>query len=925
MSAKRFSSFESLEERRLFAVSAVFAASTGILNVMGDANPNQIVISRDAAGKLLVNGGAVTITGGTSTVANTSLIQVFGQGENDGISLSEVNGALPKANLFGGAGSDTLTGGSGADQLFGQGGSDVLLGKGDADFLFGGDGNDVLTAGTGDDSAFGEAGNDRMIWNPGEGTDLNEGGDGIDTIEVNGGNGAEVFTATPNGTRVRFDRVSPAPFSLDIGTSENLVLNANGGDDTFTGANGLAPLIALVVDGGAGNDTITGGDGADTLLGGDSNDLITPGRGSDLALAGAGEDTLVWNPGDGSDTFEGQDGTDTMQFNGSNVSEKIDLSNNGGRLRFTRDVAAIVMDVNDVEIVNFVALGGADQIAVNNLANTDVTQFNVNLESTPGSATGDGSADSVIVTGTNNPDAIDIVGAGLSYSVVGLSTLVNVTGSEGANDSLTVNALGGADTISAGTLPAGVVKLTIDGGNAGDIINGSQGDDLLIGGLGSDLITGNRGNDTALMGDDNDTFVWNPGDGSDIVEGQAGFDTMLFNGSNIGESFDVSANASRLRFARDVGGIVMDTNGLEQINLNALGGADTITVNDLTGTGLTNLSLNLSGIPGGNTGDGAIDNVIVNATNGADIVTIATMLAGGVKIGGLAALIKISGTESTDNLTVNALGSDDTVNASSLTADVMNLTENGGAGLDTLTGSQGNDLITGGQGNDVILMGAGDDTFVWNPGDGSDVVEGQAGADTLLFNGANVSENIEMSSNGGRFRLTRDVAAITMDVDDVETVTLNTLGGSDKVTVNDLTGTDVTTLNINLAATGGAGDGLIDQVILNATNGDDVILVSGDATTATVIGLFSKVNITGAETQDSLVVSALAGDDVVDASGLSASAIAFTADGGIDDDILIGGAGNDTLLGNDGDDVLIGGPGPDALDGGTGNNILLQD
>ena len=31
----------------------------------------------------------------------------------------------------------------------------------------------------------------------------------------------------------------------------------------------------------------------------------------------------------------------------------------------------------------------------------------------------------------------------------------------------------------------------------------------------------------------------------------------------------------------------MDLNGVEHINFNALGGADTITVNDLTGTGVT--------------------------------------------------------------------------------------------------------------------------------------------------------------------------------------------------------------------------------------------------------------------------------------------------------------------------------------------------
>src|SRR5207244_4256394 len=125
----------------------------------------------------------------------------------------------------------------------------------------------------------------------------------------NGGNGAETYTVVPNGARVRFDRVAPAPFFLDIGTTENLVVNLNGGDDTFTAGNGLATLIQLTVDGGTGNDTITGGDGNDKLLGGDGNDVINGGRGSDAALLGTGDDTFVWNPGDGSDVVEGQAGT----------------------------------------------------------------------------------------------------------------------------------------------------------------------------------------------------------------------------------------------------------------------------------------------------------------------------------------------------------------------------------------------------------------------------------------------------------------------------------------------------------------------------------------------------------------------------------------------------------------------------------------
>src|SRR5215213_2243877 len=401
------------------AVTGSFGS--GIVSVFGDALNNNLTVSRNAAGTILVNGGAVSVTGGSPTVANTSLIQVFGQGGDDTITLNESNGALPNANLFGGAGNDIMTGGSGDDMLFGQSGNDTLLGKGGADFLFGGAGDDVLTGGDGDDQVFGEAGNDRMIWNPGDDTDLFEGGDGIDTAEVNGGNGAEVFTVTANGTRVRFDRVTPAPFSLDIGTTENLVVNMNGGDDTFTAGNGLSSLIALTVDGGAGNDTITGGDGADVLFGGDGDDLVTGGRGNDTALLGTGDDTFVWNPGDGSDTVEGQDGADTLLFNGANIAEHIDISANGGHARFTRDVAAITMDINDVETVAFHALGGADTITVRNLSGTDVTRVEIDLGASLGG--GDGQADSVAVNGTSAGDSIQVLGAGTSVSVTGLPAL----------------------------------------------------------------------------------------------------------------------------------------------------------------------------------------------------------------------------------------------------------------------------------------------------------------------------------------------------------------------------------------------------------------------------------------------------------------------------------------------------------------------
>jgi Ca2+-binding RTX toxin-like protein len=474
------------------ATTATFNAGT--LSVSGDSLNNTITISRDAAGKILVNGGAVTVAGGSPTVANTAVIQAFGLGGQDVITLSELNGALPRANLFGGADNDTLVGGSGGDQLFGQAGNDTQLGRGGADLLFGGTENDTLTGGDGDDQAFGQSGNDRMVWNPGDDTDLNEGGTDTDTVEVNGGNGAEQFTTTANGSRVRFDRVTPAPFAIDIGTSEKLVLNANGGDDSFSATGNLAALIAITVDGGAGNDSLRGGNGADLLLGGDGTDFADGNQGNDSALLGAGDDTFQWDPGDGSDVVEGQAGIDGMLFNGSNAAENMDVSANGSRVRFTRDVAAITMDLNDVESIVAKTFGGTDNVVVNDLSGTDVVDVEAGLAAIGGGD--DAQPDNVTANATNGDDVVSVLGAGPNASVGGLPARVTVSGAIAGSDRLTVNTLAGDDVADATGLAANSALLTLDGGDGDDVLLGGDGNDTLLGGAGDDVLIGGPGTDT---------------------------------------------------------------------------------------------------------------------------------------------------------------------------------------------------------------------------------------------------------------------------------------------------------------------------------------------------------------------------------------------------------------------------------------------
>jgi Ca2+-binding RTX toxin-like protein len=482
------------------AVTGTFG--NGTLTVTGDSLDNNITVSRNAAGQILINGGAVNVVGGTPTVANTSVIKVFALGGNDVITISEVNGALPRADLFGAAGNDVLTGGSGNDQLFGESGNDTLLGKGGFDFLFGGNDNDTLTGGDADDQVFGQGGNDRMIWNPGDDTDLNEGASGTDTVEVNGGGGAEQFTTTANGTRVRFDRLNPAPFSIDIGTSENLVLNANGGDDTFSATGNLAALIKITVDGGTGNDQLLGSNGIDVLLGGDGNDFVDGQQANDVAFLGAGDDTFQWDPGDGSDIVEGQDGTDNMLFNGSAGNERMEVSANGGRVRFTRDLANIVMDLDNVETIDAKALGGTDLVTVNDLSGTDLRTVKPDLAA-PGGGN-DLAADNVVVNATNGDDVVTVAGSGTSVDVLGLAARVAISGAIANSDRLTVNALAGDDVVDATGLAANSALLTANGGEDDDVLLGGDGNDTLLGGAGDDVLIGGLGTDVldGAPGDD---------------------------------------------------------------------------------------------------------------------------------------------------------------------------------------------------------------------------------------------------------------------------------------------------------------------------------------------------------------------------------------------------------------------------------------
>ena len=497
------------------------------------------------------------------------------------------------------------------------------------------------------------------------------------TLQVTG-NGASdklslrLQSGVPTVLEVDVGDNGTADASFDRSLFTAISVSAGGGNDRvrIDQVNGAFTDEAVTIDGGPGNDTLLGGDGADVFFGGPGDDFVDGNRGDDTAFLGEDDDTFHWDPGDANDTIEGQDGLDTLDFNGANIAERIDISANGGRVRFSRDIANVTMDLNDVEGIVFHAFGGVDMVTVNDLAGTDVEKVDADLAAQAGG--GDAAADSVVVNGTLGPDAAAVSLVDGKPVVSGLPATVTVSGGEAANDTLQLNGesgndvvtvhggitglaslgvdggadldsthvdgtkaadtiqvvpngtlaavlgpsasgavvnsaaeqvvvsgLGGADTIVGAIGLAPITSLVIDGGKNNDTLLGGDGGDFLIGGPGNDFVDGNRGDDLALMGEGNDTFHWDPGDGNDTVEGQSGADVLDFNGANINEQVEVSANGQRVRFTRDIANITMDLNDVEGVVFHAFGGVDRLTVDDLTGTDVERVDADLAAQVGG--------------------------------------------------------------------------------------------------------------------------------------------------------------------------------------------------------------------------------------------------------------------------------------------------------------------------------------
>jgi Ca2+-binding RTX toxin-like protein len=309
------------------------------------------------------------------------------------------------------------------------------------------------------------------------------------------------------------------------------------------------------------------------------------------------------------------------------------------------------------------SLGGGDDTITGDVGLNGVGAIDVN---------GGAGVDTANYRGTAAGDTISTFGAGGEARTVGAGpTTFDTTEVEHLN----VQGLGGDDTLAGvGLVPT---PLTLDGGAGADTLRGSAAPEILLGGSGNDHADGNLGADVAEPGTGNDRFQWDPGDSSDTVEGQGGSDVIDFNASNAGEFVDVSANSPRVQVTRNIGSVTMDADDVEGFALRALGGADTITVNDLSGTDLQTADVDLSATAGG--GDAQADTVIANGSAGADAARV-SRTGGQARVKGLGAETRVVGSEvALDSLRVQTLAGDDEVTIASNLSDLIALVVDLGA------------------------------------------------------------------------------------------------------------------------------------------------------------------------------------------------------------------------------------------------------
>ena len=706
--------------------------------------------------------------------------------------------------------------------------------------------------------------------------------------------------------------------------------------------------------GGDGNDYMNGGSGQDILYGGNGSDILDGGKGIDLLYGDGGDDIL--RPGDGDSQIAGNGGGGDDLIGGDGVVDTgFDLAD------YSQQTSASGVDIDLT--AQFAGLLPADLTPQPPNVTAAITTINVlsqlegvigtkNNDHLVGDSPGDATAavsngDNWLIGGSGN-DSLE--GRGGNDVIIGgsirLDTLIGSYSGGYYNDTTTT--LDGASHRTTGALSGGLLDFA-SGGRVSfekhftELLKSATYKDFVLGDGGADgtrdvaVYTGDRkdyrievisydtktsdGIITAYKITDKgglnaDGTVRAPSDGTDLL---IGVDNVSFNG--VVYAVDLLVNRPPTGSVDFTGGdrligstqvatltptsAIFDPNNI--IPSNPLGAVTIPSSGYSWQTSANGLSWNELGL-----GTGA------NQQNASThLLSYGTTASTGVLMRLAANYTDLGGTpESVISPTWNLIvGSGVTGNSGNNTLNGADKPDGkGGTISDIIFGLNGNDVINGGAGDDRLFGGAGNDTL--NGGAGNDYLDGGSGTNSLAGGSGDDTYVVYSTSD-----TVNETVAGSSGVDTVMAAisyTLTTNVENLTLTGNNINGTGNTLANVVI---GSSGNNILDGGSAGADTlvgglGNDTYIISHSGMTVT-----EALN-DGTDTVSTTLTSYTLEENVENLT--YTGAIAFTGNGNLLDNVIVGGSGVDKLFGNDGNDTLNGGSaGADVLTGGLGNDTYI--
>ncbi len=611
--------------------------------------------------------------------------------------------------------------------------------------------------------------------------------------------------------------------------SNALLINAGAGDDTLNASGGDSLLtVGLQLLGSGGNDSIIGSSRDDTLSGGGGNDVLQAGNGTDTLTETADANFTL-----GVSTMTGL-GADSIS-----AFERATITGGEGN-----------------NIINAAAFGGS--VTVNGLGGADTIIGSAFADSINGGSGSDsidaGNGNDTVQAGLNSDTVIggagdDLLSGGDGFDLLAESGDVNFTLStttltgQGTDtfDSFERASLTGGNSANTIDTTAFTASVVINAGGGADTVTTGIGPDSINGGAGDDSIVSGGGNDTVQGGADNDTL--NGGDGTDLLSETADVNFTVGAATLVGFGNDSFSLIERVSLTTGDSANMIDASAFPGgVDISSGGGADTII--------------------GSAVGDS------INTGSGADLIT-----------GG-------SGDD-----TIQGGPDDDTLI--------------GGIGSDALSGGTGNDRVDGGGGSDALTGGAGRDTLIGGTGTDA-LIEVDDALSVVVTNttlsGYSASGN---DSLGGieSVQLILGAGASLIDAQAL-TIPLVVFAGAGNDTVIGGSGNDtISGQDGNDSLRGGGGNDALD-----GNEGDDTLI--GDSGDDSIVGSNGNDGLSGSIGNDTVIGGAgvdtlfgLAGNDTLD--GYADGDIVFGGDG---NDTVLGGDGADTLVGGNGGNGAVDNP-----------------